>query len=193
MGRSVVPSSRCAGTGSSLLATDVLWSDPVGEPGLAANDARGVGLTFGPDVTQVAAHAGGKGEGRARAHALGRGQGCAWDGLYAAAARARAVRRYHVCGLRGPRGPQAFLAANGLRLILRSHEGPDARDKRSDLPQVGGRRLAHGPPTALRAACPLQQRLQSAWRVQRPAVGPRALFSGGGRAWCSALAATRCV
>lgn len=32
--------------------------------------------------------------------------------------------------------PQAFLTSHGLRLIIRSHEGPDARDKRSDLPQV---------------------------------------------------------
>ncbi|KXZ48137.1 hypothetical protein GPECTOR_30g233 [Gonium pectorale] len=70
------------GCGSSLLATDVLWSDPVAAPGLRENDARGVGLVFGPDVTE------------------------------------------------------AFLRANGLRLIIRSHEGPDARDKRSDLPQV---------------------------------------------------------
>lgn len=31
---------------------------------------------------------------------------------------------------------QAFLEANGLSLILRSHEGPDARDRRSDLPQA---------------------------------------------------------
>ena len=34
--------------------------------------------------------------------------------------------------LRG--GPQEFLGANGLRLILRSHEGPDARWGREDLP-----------------------------------------------------------
>jgi hypothetical protein len=27
---------------------------------------------------------------------------------------------------------QAFLADNGLRLIIRSHEGPDARDKRQE-------------------------------------------------------------
>ena len=41
------------GLGSSMVATDVLWSDPVAEPGLQANTARGVGLIFGPDVTQV--------------------------------------------------------------------------------------------------------------------------------------------
>lgn len=44
-----------AGCGSSVVAADVLWSDPVVEPGLQINDARGVGLTFGPDVTQVGA------------------------------------------------------------------------------------------------------------------------------------------
>ncbi len=31
-------------------------------------------------------------------------------------------------------GGQEFLGANGLRLILRSHEGPDARWGREDLP-----------------------------------------------------------
>ena len=42
-----------AGGGSSVVAADILWSDPVAEPGMQANDTRGVGLTFGPDVTQV--------------------------------------------------------------------------------------------------------------------------------------------
>ncbi len=32
---------------------------------------------------------------------------------------------------------QEFLVANGLRLILRSHEGPDARWGREDLPGMG--------------------------------------------------------
>ena len=41
------------GIGSSVVAADVLWSDPVAEPGLRANAARGVGLIFGPDITQV--------------------------------------------------------------------------------------------------------------------------------------------
>ena len=36
-----------------MVAADVLWSDPVGEPGMQVNEARGVGLVFGPDVTQV--------------------------------------------------------------------------------------------------------------------------------------------
>jgi serine/threonine-protein phosphatase 5 len=31
---------------------------------------------------------------------------------------------------------QEFLAANGLRLIIRSHEGPDARFERADLPDM---------------------------------------------------------
>ena len=42
-----------AGAGKAVVATDVMWSDPAAEPGLVENDARGVGLLFGPDVTQV--------------------------------------------------------------------------------------------------------------------------------------------
>lgn len=41
------------GLGASRLAADVLWSDPVGEPGFQPNVARGVGMVFGPDVTEV--------------------------------------------------------------------------------------------------------------------------------------------
>lgn len=41
------------GLGASRLAADVLWSDPVGEPGFRPNVARGVGMVFGPDVTEV--------------------------------------------------------------------------------------------------------------------------------------------
>jgi hypothetical protein len=41
------------GAGAAVVATDVLWSDPVTEPGMKTNDSRGVGLVFGPDVTQV--------------------------------------------------------------------------------------------------------------------------------------------
>ena len=42
-----------SGAGKSVIATDVLWSDPSSEPGLMENEARGVGLLFGPDITQV--------------------------------------------------------------------------------------------------------------------------------------------
>ena len=42
-----------SGIGATMIATDVMWSDPVAEPGLRTNDARGVGLVFGPDATQV--------------------------------------------------------------------------------------------------------------------------------------------
>lgn len=31
---------------------------------------------------------------------------------------------------------QRFLEENGLRLVLRSHEGPDARYRRDDLPSM---------------------------------------------------------
>lgn len=41
------------GLGASRLASDVLWSDPVGERGFQPNVARGVGMCFGPDVTEV--------------------------------------------------------------------------------------------------------------------------------------------
>ncbi|KAL6765533.1 Metallo-dependent phosphatase-like protein [Haematococcus lacustris] len=81
------------GLGTSMVASDVLWSDPVMEPGLHPNLARGVGLVYGPDMSQ------------------------------------------------------AFLQANGLRLILRSHEGPDARDKRGDMPDMlRGYSLDHDTP-----------------------------------------------
>lgn len=43
------------GRGSTVVATNVLWSDPVATPGLEPNTCRGVGVTFGPDVTQVGA------------------------------------------------------------------------------------------------------------------------------------------
>ena len=41
------------GRGSTVVATDVLWSDPVIEEGLCLNTSRGVGVIFGPDVTQA--------------------------------------------------------------------------------------------------------------------------------------------
>lgn len=42
-----------AGLGASKMATEVLWSDPAKAPGLFANESRGVGLIFGPDITKV--------------------------------------------------------------------------------------------------------------------------------------------
>lgn len=41
------------GLGVARLASDVLWSDPVNEPGFQLNVGRGVGMIFGPDVTEV--------------------------------------------------------------------------------------------------------------------------------------------
>ncbi|KAK3262465.1 hypothetical protein CYMTET_28683 [Cymbomonas tetramitiformis] len=70
------------GTGASILATDVLWSDPMRADGLKLNHARGVGLLFGPDATQ------------------------------------------------------RFLEHNSLRLIVRSHEGPDSRIKNKRMEQM---------------------------------------------------------
>ena len=57
----------------NMLASDLLWSDPVSEAGMQENAVRGVGLVFGPDKTEE------------------------------------------------------FLRTNGVRLFVRSHEGPDAR------------------------------------------------------------------
>ena len=44
---------RGAGQGSTAVAADVMWSDPSADPGLHANDSRGVGCIFGPDITEV--------------------------------------------------------------------------------------------------------------------------------------------
>ena len=41
------------GKGSTVVATDVLWSDPVLDPGIKLNDQRGIGVVFGPDITEV--------------------------------------------------------------------------------------------------------------------------------------------
>ena len=37
---------------NQVMACDVMWSDPQSEEGIALNDKRGVGLLFGPDVTE---------------------------------------------------------------------------------------------------------------------------------------------
>ena len=68
-----------SGLGASRLAADVQWSDPTKTPGFFENEARGIGMTFGPEITEQ------------------------------------------------------FLRNNKLKLILRSHEGPDARDDREDM------------------------------------------------------------
>lgn len=81
------------GMGSNRLASDVLWSDPSSTPGFEFNASRGIGMTFGPDVTE------------------------------------------------------RFLRDNGLKLILRSHEGPDAREGREDMaPMTEGYTIDHNTP-----------------------------------------------
>nr|GLL19040.1 serine/threonine-protein phosphatase 7 [Ipomoea trifida]GME15279.1 serine/threonine-protein phosphatase 7 [Ipomoea batatas] len=67
--------------GSNLIPGDVLWSDPSMKNGLSPNKERGIGLLWGPDMTEE------------------------------------------------------FLRKCNLKLIIRSHEGPDAREKR---PGLGG-------------------------------------------------------
>lgn len=71
-----------SGVGQSQLAADVLWSDPSHEPGFTENYGRGIGMVFGPDITET------------------------------------------------------FLRENGLKLIVRSHEGPDAREMRPEMPTM---------------------------------------------------------
>ena len=71
-----------SGFGQSQLAADVLWSDPGKAEGFLENDARGIGMVFGPDVTSQ------------------------------------------------------FLKENNLKLIIRSHEGPDAREVRPEMPNM---------------------------------------------------------
>lgn len=73
------------GIGHKAVPADILWSDPGPENGLMENVERGVGLVFGPDITQQ------------------------------------------------------FLEDEMLRLIIRSHEGPDARADR-----VGMKSMASG-------------------------------------------------
>jgi serine/threonine-protein phosphatase 5 len=94
----------CGQFATNIVATDVLWSDPVSEPGLACNDARGVGMLFGPDITQQ------------------------------------------------------FLEAHNLQLIVRSHEGPDARCGREDMQSMQeGFTLDHNTPAGMqpRTRCQL--------------------------------------
>jgi serine/threonine-protein phosphatase 5 len=38
--------------GQNLIPGDVLWSDPSLEMGLSPNKERGIGLLWGPDITQ---------------------------------------------------------------------------------------------------------------------------------------------
>jgi len=70
------------GEGRTMIAGDVLWSDPIAEDGLRHNDARGIGIQFGPAQTRQ------------------------------------------------------FLRAEKLKLIIRSHEGPDARHDRPEMPSI---------------------------------------------------------
>jgi serine/threonine-protein phosphatase 5 len=70
------------GEGRSMIAGDVLWSDPIPEDGLHHNENRGIGIQFGPAQTLE------------------------------------------------------FLRNENLKLIIRSHEGPDARHDRPEMPSI---------------------------------------------------------
>ena len=70
------------GEGRSMIAGDVLWSDPIAEDGLRHNENRGIGIQFGPAQTRE------------------------------------------------------FMERENLKLIIRSHEGPDARCDRPEMPSI---------------------------------------------------------
>jgi serine/threonine-protein phosphatase 5 len=114
-----------AGLGAGRLATDVLWSDPVTEPGFQENEARGIGMTFGPDITEVS--------GWALSAELQRGSEVGAGRLEELGAKLtpRHLALCYACIVSGR--PQQFLRHNQLKLVLRSHEGPDARDDRQDM------------------------------------------------------------
>ena len=81
------------GIGHKAVPADILWSDPGPENGLKENLERGVGLVFGPDITQQ------------------------------------------------------FLGDEMLRLVIRSHEGPDARADREGMKSmVSGYTVDHEGP-----------------------------------------------
>jgi serine/threonine-protein phosphatase 5 len=119
---------------SQVVASDVLWSDPSTQPGMWANQQRCVGCAFGPDVTEVRRTTSGAGCTRCQQQQRLRG-----------VLRARATPRTPRASCR-----QAFLAANRLKLIVRSHEGPDARAKRPPhdrMPDISsGYALDHATP-----------------------------------------------
>eukprot|EP00246_Nothoceros_aenigmaticus_P007504 TRINITY_DN2135_c0_g1_i1.p1 TRINITY_DN2135_c0_g1~~TRINITY_DN2135_c0_g1_i1.p1 ORF type:complete len:163 (-),score=17.43 TRINITY_DN2135_c0_g1_i1:257-700(-) len=96
-------------TGPNPIPGDVLWSDPSNVLGLTHNTARGIGLLFGPDCTQ---------EFMEQNH-LKVLQSVALTKL-------QSILEVHVCN---------FLVSHSfcMQLIVRSHEGPDARDRRSDM------------------------------------------------------------
>ena len=71
-----------SGVGRTLIAGDVMWSDPSLVNGLRPNTQRGIGVVFGPDESR------------------------------------------------------SFMKNENLKLIIRSHEGPDAREDRPDMPSV---------------------------------------------------------
>jgi len=71
-----------SGTGRTLVAGDIMWSDPSHMNGLKPNIARGIGVIFGPEETR------------------------------------------------------AFLKNENLKLVIRSHEGPDAREDKPDMPSI---------------------------------------------------------
>lgn len=124
---------------SQLVASDILWSDPSTKPGQVLNNQRFVGTRFGPDVTEVR-----RTECHLHRFADSSLTGCKQINGHAPA-RATHVTAAAVCEsdcaiawqpvyAEGPTPgsavSQEFMRSNKVSLIIRSHEGPDARAKR---------------------------------------------------------------
>lgn len=95
--------------GSNLIPGDVLWSDPSDKLGLSANDERGMGLLWGPDCTEEFLH-----KFNLKVFFFFTFY------LY--------IRHAFSNYLRGK-----SLKLSLPQLIIRSHEGPDARENRPEL------------------------------------------------------------
>ncbi len=182
------------GFGTTIVAGDVLWSDPVSDPGFAFNDSRGVGMVFGeclwfnagagwslvPIRMIQAASAGFYGTPCAQlvVELPCMSVGCnnkhsgieLCDSILDFKLNVTFVMATHDAG---PDVTECFLAHNNLRLILRSHEGPDARFRRTDMPSVAeGYALDHSTRSecVLYGRCRLILYLVCLQRTDQPSV-----------------------
>ncbi len=63
-------------------------------------------------------------------------------------------------------GAQQFLRDNGLKLVVRSHEGPDARVDRDDMPPMTS---GHSTDHVTESELPVEQVFIMYWRLSGPA------------------------